>query len=72
MGSSCDLAMDASGHLHASYTDATRALRYAYYDGSTWFPETVESIGPCGGGTFIAVDSGGRPHIYYIVTVRAC
>ena len=40
-------------------------LKYAYYDGSTWHLETVDSSGDTGIRTSIALDSDDNPHISY-------
>jgi hypothetical protein len=66
------IQMDANDYPHISYyqeenDDGTNALRlkYAYFDGSTWYTETVNRKFATGKFNSIALDSSGRPHIAY-------
>jgi hypothetical protein len=65
------IALDSGNRPHISYCkyDVTSRvcddLKYAYYDGSFWQNETVDSAGDVGGYTSIALDSNNRPHISY-------
>jgi hypothetical protein len=65
------IALDSGNRPHISYSkyDVTSRvcddLKYAYYDGSFWQIETVDSAGDVGGYTSIALDSNNRPHISY-------
>ncbi len=63
------LAIDANGRPHASYRRSHQgvhsSLEYAYWTGSGWLTETLDS----GGGSFdysaLKLDSDGHPHISY-------
>jgi hypothetical protein len=58
--------LDSSGNPHISYYDASNGdLKYAYWDGSQWQIEVVESDGQVGEWTSLALDSAGNPHISY-------
>jgi hypothetical protein len=60
------LALDAAGRPHISYYDSTNDdLKYAYFDGTAWQIETVDSAGWVGYYTSLELDSFGRPHISY-------
>jgi hypothetical protein len=72
VGWSCSLALDSLDLPHISYWDArdeahdlTEDLNYAYYDGSSWHIQTVESEGKAGRISSLALDSLDRPHISY-------
>jgi hypothetical protein len=62
--------IDSSDHYHISYEDlAGNELRYAYWNGSAWSNETVDSEGPgkwsIGPWSSIRADREGKPHIAY-------
>jgi len=66
------LALDSSNNPHISYLDyqsstgqTSQDLRYAYWTGSAWSKETVDSAGNVGFYTSLALDSSGNPHISY-------
>ena len=66
------LALDASGTPHISYFDFANAVgyssgdtKYAYWTGSTWNIQTVDSNENIISPGPIALDSGGNPHISY-------
>lgn len=40
-------------------------LGYAYFDGTTWHTETVESTGYVGNFSSLALDASGQPHVIY-------
>jgi uncharacterized protein YejL (UPF0352 family) len=72
VGWSCSLALGSLGLPHISYFDVldaaynpTEDLNYAYYDGSSWHIETVDSEGSAGGSNSLALDLLDRPHIAY-------
>jgi len=65
------IALSSADHPHISYYDwgsvnGQRDLRYAFWDGSDWQTEIVESEADTGKYTSISVDSGGNPHIAYV------
>jgi hypothetical protein len=60
------LALDESGRPHISYYDATnKDLKYAWYTGTAWLTETVDTEGDVGQYASLALDESGRPHISY-------
>lgn len=69
------ITLDAGDHPHIAYNKikfqpppSEAALKYAYYDGSSWRKAVVERAGEkiyLGGWNSIALDSRGRPHIAY-------
>lgn len=70
------LQVDAQGYPHISYyqeenADRTNALhlKYAFFDGKTWYIETVSRKFGTGKFNSIALDSSGRPHIAYSIVV---
>jgi hypothetical protein len=72
VGWGCSLALDSLDRPHISYYDLydefqepTQDLNYAYYDGSSWHIETVDSEGNVGGSSSLALDSLDRPRISY-------
>jgi hypothetical protein len=68
VGKYCSLAFDHWSLPHISYYDETNGnLKYAYYDGSTWTPQTVDSNGDVGLWTSIAIEQSPSnvPHISY-------
>lgn len=61
------IALDQEGNPHISYFIGCdyRDLRYAWFDGTEWYTETVDSEGEVGKHSSIAIDSNGNPHIGY-------
>jgi hypothetical protein len=60
------MALAMSNRPHISYYDESNGdLKYAYYNGSTWITETVDSAGDVGKTTSLVLDTFGRPHITY-------
>ncbi len=72
-GTGTALAVDAAGRPHISYQWVVQPaytkeyeLRYVYLDGTTWVTTTIDNGWLAGdGGSSIALDSAGRPHISY-------
>ena len=66
VGGYSSLAIDENGYPHISYLDyANGNLKYAYWDGTNWQIETVDSYGDVGLYTSLALDAHGNPHISY-------
>lgn len=61
------IALDQEGNPHISYFIGCdyKDLRYAWFDGTEWYTETVDSEGEVGKHSSIAIDSNGNPHIGY-------
>lgn len=66
------IQLDSQGHpkisyYHRLYPDGSYALRlkYAYFDGSTWFIQTVDQRFGTGKFNSLALDASGNPHIAY-------
>lgn len=57
------LVLDSSNYPHIAY--GGDHLYYAWYDGSTWYKETVDPAWGVGWYTSIDLDSDGNPHISY-------
>ncbi len=57
------LALDPNGHPHIAYGE--EHLYYAWYDGSAWHVESVDSSAGVGRHAALGVDASGRPHISY-------
>jgi hypothetical protein len=67
IGKYTSLVLDAADRPHISYfDDAHNELRYAYFDGTRWLTETVDTGDYLTGAyTSLALDAQGRPHISY-------
>ena len=68
------MKIDSSGNLHLSYWDWNTGgtddtwLKYAYYNGTSWSVETLQSIMDQNNPTLhssLDIDSSGNPHISY-------
>jgi hypothetical protein len=65
-GRGASLALDGQDQPHVSYGSVFNDLRYAFWDGSAWQKEVVDSAADvCNWDTSIYVDSSGTPHISY-------
>jgi hypothetical protein len=68
-GAYTSIALDSFGHPHISYQGhryvAPHNLKYAYYDGSHWNIQVVDSSAFVGNTTSIDIDSADHPHIVY-------
>ncbi len=66
VGYSSSIDLDSDDGPHISYRDIWNMnLKYAYWNGTAWLNETVDSEGEVGITTSIRVDSLDRPHIAY-------
>ncbi len=63
------LVLDAAEHPHIAY--GGDFLYYAWYDGTTWRLETVDSSGGVGRYASLALDPAGFPHIAYYDATNA-
>lgn len=62
------IAVDADNRIHISYFDVTKGdLKYARYAGGSWTIRTLDNSGPGKAGMFtsIALESSGKPGIFY-------
>lgn len=70
VGEFSSLAVDRHNHVHISYYDRTLGyLKYAFWDGTEWNIQTVDSVGSSvsdnPGFTSLALDNTGKPNIAY-------
>ncbi|MDP7265127.1 MAG: hypothetical protein QGH39_06160, partial [Candidatus Thermoplasmatota archaeon] len=66
VGRYTSIAIDSDDRLHISYFDHTnKDLKYAYFNGTIWLNETVDSRGDVGYHTSLDLDSNDLPHISY-------
>jgi len=60
------IAIDNSNHIHISYCSRENFdLKYAYFDGSSWKKEIIDSEGDVGQYSSITLDAANKPHIAY-------
>ncbi len=76
VGSNNSIAVDSNDRPHISYSGvigSEPALKYAFYNGSSWVTLVVDNNGICGMAlTSIALDSNDNPHIsYYNATTES-
>ena len=65
-GDYTSIAIDSNDHPHISYCDYENYnLKYAYFTGSKWNIEVVDSEGNVGQYSSIAIDQYDNPHISY-------
>ncbi|PWH13978.1 MAG: hypothetical protein DDG59_13585 [Anaerolineae bacterium] len=67
VGQYCSLGIDGNGFYHISYYDAaSRDLKYAFFDGTTWSTQIVDFAGEVGLWSSLVIDpSTNIPHILY-------
>ena len=68
VGEYCSMKIDSNDHIHiAYYDDYWKDLKYAFFDGSSWSIEPVDTGDGWNVGKFcsLALDSNNRPHISY-------
>jgi len=67
--------LDGAGKAHISYCDWIYStfydLKYARWDGSAWFIQTVDSAEDVGRYASLALDGAGNPHIGYYDSIHA-
>lgn len=62
------LALDSEGHPHLTYYDlAEQSVKYVWYDGSSWYTDTLAYVGlwVSVSSSAIAIDQDSHPHIVY-------
>lgn len=59
------LSLGSSGNPHISYNEWWGGLKYAFWNGSYWEIEVVDSTDLVGSYNSLALDSSGNPHISY-------
>ena len=60
------IVIDSSNNPHISYCSRENfGLKYAYFDGTTWNKQIIDTIGDVGQYSSIKLDSLGNPHIAY-------
>lgn len=59
------LAIDSKDYYHVSYEYMAKGLRYAYWNGTSWAMEYVDTNESVGGWSSIVTDRNGDPHISY-------
>ncbi len=66
-GAYASFALDTNGNPHIAYTDHNGHLKYAYYKGSSWHKETIDS-NQYFNFSFpsLVLDSSGTPHVAYL------
>jgi len=67
VGAYNSIALDTAGHPHIGYHyyGGEDDLKHAWYDGTTWHREIVDSEGHVGELASLALDADNRPHISY-------
>jgi len=65
VGGSSSLAMDSSDYPHISYHEFGGGLKYAFWNGSSWEIEIVDSANSVGINTSLVLASSDYPHISY-------
>ena len=67
VGEYSSIAIDDSGRPHIAYGTGTGAnLRYAFFTGSEWLKQTVDSVGRVGEYCSMALQFGMTPYISYL------
>ena len=59
------LVLDAGGRPHISYYSDGSGLKYAYFDGTGWFAETIDAGERVGISPSLKLDRSNLPHIVY-------
>jgi hypothetical protein len=59
------LDIDSKDHFHISYEELGTELRYAFWNGTKWTIEEVDTEDSVGSWSSIKADGNGRPHIAY-------
>ncbi|SRR5208337_2410433 len=68
------IQLDSQGYPRISYyreeysdRRSAKSLKYAYFDGKTWYVQTVDHRSGTGSWNSLALDREGRPHISYSI-----
>jgi len=64
-GHPTSIKIDQAGHIHVLFVTGIVSLYYAYYDGTSWSIEKIDSNNTFDLVADLAIDTANRPHIVY-------